>query len=413
MTTTEHPSLLRSLTALQHALFATLLAVSVVRAGQHDANHLPLALATLLLVGWYAAGARRAGRHTHVGAAIVAGPHAAGWLLGLAVLWLLLVVLSPEMIWIGFALWLLAAHLLPLGWAGIFSAAVLLVVVFAPVLDGRPWTVAGVLGPTVGALFAVALARGQVLLARESIERARLVDSLVSAQAESAALHEDLLAAQREAGALGERARLSRDIHDTLAQGFSSIVLLARAAPSTGEAEGLRRLLRRIEETAAGNLAEARGVIGELAPKSLSDNGLTAALRRLVDDLAADTGIDAVLRVEDGMPALPTATEVALLRFAQGGLANVRRHAQARRVVLTLSAGAGQVRLDIVDDGVGFDPGRIGRLPAELTRGGYGLVSARDRLAELGGGLEIESGPGDGTALAAYLPIAAIEQAAR
>ena len=230
-----------------------------------------------------------------------------------------------------------------------------------------------------------------------------------------------MAAAQRDAGAQAERTRLSREIHDTLAQGFSSILLLARGASVAGDEVQLRHLLGRIEETAAGNLVEARRVVGALAPESLQENGLAAALRRIVADLAADTGIDTDVRIDSSLPLLDTGEEVVLLRSAQGALANVRIHARAARVVVSLTGAGDQVRLDVVDDGVGFDPGQLaaeasasasaasgdrpGAARVDYARGGYGLASTTARLRELGGGLTIESAPGDGTAVSAYLPV--------
>ena len=104
---------------------------------------------------------------------------------------------------------------------------------------------------------------------RDAIERQRLVDSLVKAQNEMAALHDELASSQRESGVLQERGRLSRDIHDTLAQGFSSIVLLARGRSVLTDDAALTDLLAQIETTASTNLADARGVVSALAPSSL------------------------------------------------------------------------------------------------------------------------------------------------
>jgi signal transduction histidine kinase len=107
--------------------------------------------------------------------------------------------------------------------------------------------------------------------------------------------------------------------------------------------------------------------------------------------------------VDEDFPVLPTAVEVALLRTAQSALANVRRHSEAGRVVVSLSAWGQDVRLDVVDDGKGFDVDAVRALPAD---GGYGLRAIRERLRELGGGLDVESASGDGTALSAHIPLA-------
>lgn len=408
--------LLRNLTRLQHVLFAALVGIGLGQGWRGGAAAAPLLLSALALSLWYVVGARRSGHpsvpaHGRPGSTAdpervaVISRYAVIWLLVLTLLWVVCVAVSSSFVWVAFALWMLAGHLLGLGWAAGYSVAVLAVTVLAPPLEGAEWTVAGIVGPVVGALFALALSRGQVQLARDAFQRARLVDSLLRAQRESAALQEELLVAQREAGALTERTRLSRDIHDTLAQGFSSILLLSRGAATTGDGPGLRRLLHRIEQTAATNLEESRRVVAALAPQALSDAGLAAVLRRALDDLSADTGIQGELRIEPGLPQLGTTQDVALLRTTQGALANVRQHARATRVVISLSLAGEQVRLDIVDDGVGFEPSRVAAHPSDVARGGYGLASTRARLTELGGGLTIESAPGEGTAVSAHLPM--------
>lgn len=407
--------LLRNLTWLQHILFATLVGIGAVQGWRDGAFRPALVVGTLALGGWYVLGARRSAHPTvpaHGQSASAAdAPRAARiaryaviWLVVLSLVWGACVAISSSFVWVAFALWMLGGHLLGLVAATIFSLLTLTVVVLAPPLQGAAWTAAGVIGPGVGAMFALALSRGQVQFARDAFQRARLVESLLEAQRESAALQEELLVAQREAGALGERTRLSRDIHDTLAQSFSSILLLARGAAVTSDGPGLRRLLDRIARSAAAGLEESRRVVAALAPKALSDTGLPAALRRAVDDFAADTGITGEVQVDPDLAPLGTTHEVALLRTTQGALANVRQHAHARRVVVSLSGAPDEVRLDIVDDGVGFDPARVAAHPGDVSRGGYGLASTRARLAELGGGLVIESAPGEGTAVSAYLP---------
>ncbi len=409
-------SVLRSLTALQHTLLVVLTGVCWVRSLAVGAPAGPVTLATLVFLGWYAAGAALRGRPAH-GVVPAAGPAAggpagparllrgAGWLLGLTALWLALVAISRENVWIAFSLWLLAGHLLSWRWAIPYALAVLAVVVLWPWRSAGGLTVAEVLGPTIGALFALVVSRAQVELVRDGIERQRLVASLVAAQAETETLHGELAQTQRESGVLAERARLSRDIHDTLAQGFSSIVLLARSADVTADEPGLRDLLRRIDATAADNLEEARRVVGALAPRDLEGAGLPASLRRLLDTLRQDTGIRTELRVDGDFDGLPTALEVALVRTTQGALANVRQHAGAHRVVVSLTEDGDSVRLDVVDDGAGFDPQATAVRPVTPGAGGYGLPSTRARLRELGGGLDVESAPGEGTALSAHVPV--------
>lgn len=388
------------LVAVQHGLFVLLLMVTTGVALRSGAGPLPVAAGVALIVVWYAAGLRLGAR----------SPGAwqprwgAWWLVGLAGCWLVLVTVSPAFVWLGFALWLLAAHFLSLPWASVFVVVTVGVVVGAPILHGQEFSVAGVIGPTVGAVFALALSQGEHRLVRDSMERDALVRSLVRAQAEAEELHAELASAQRESGVLAERTRLSRDIHDTLAQGFSSIVLLARAG-RLGDDAAVRDTLARIEETASSNLEEARRVVGALAPRDLADGGgLAAALRRQLAGLAAD-GIGTDLRVDGDVASLPTSLEVALLRTAQGALANVRSHARAGQVVVTIARTDDSVLLDVVDDGAGFDSRHWARRTGPVSRGGYGLQASRTRLRELGGDLEVSSTPGAGTALSAWLPL--------
>jgi signal transduction histidine kinase len=405
-------SALRSLTGFQHVLLVALTGVGLVRAITLGTPTLPIVMATLAFLGWYVAGvrwSRRRSTHTasesaRTGAADV--PAAIRWwLLGLTALWLLLVTLSPEFVWVAFSLWLLAGHFLPWRWSVPYALVVLALVVAAPLRATGVIIVAQVLGPLIGAIFALVVSRGQVQLVRSALERERLVTSLVQAQSEAESLHAQLAATQRESGVLSERARLSRDIHDTLAQGFSSIVLLARSGDYTPGESALRDLLHRIDLTASSNLEEARRVVSALAPQALEDAGLPASLRRILDDYTEETGTPTELRVDTDVDGLPTAIEVALVRTTQGALANVRRHAQASRVVVSLASAGDSIRLDVVDDGVGFDVGAASARPDSPQSGGYGLPSTRARLRELGGGLDIESAPGEGTALTAYVPL--------
>jgi signal transduction histidine kinase len=283
--------------------------------------------------------------------------------------------------------------------------------------------VAQVLGPCLGAVVAVGVSTAYRRLVAENRERRRLVTELLTAQEDLVATHDALASAQRQAGALAERARLARDIHDTLAQGFSSILLLARAglaeqdatrrpdAPASGEpvagehGVALPRqigLLRQIETTASENLDEARRVVHALVPAALDEAPLLGALQRLLARTGEQVEIVTALHCDGDPVVLPTHVEVALLRFAQGALANVRQHADANQVALSLTYGETEVRLDVVDDGVGFDPERVVEPPDEGA--GFGLRAMRDRLADLGGSLDVESVPGDGTALAATVP---------
>lgn len=389
--------MLRSMRIGQVVIAAVLVVLGAVRTISTGTSPALTVAASLVFAGWYFGGVVIAGRtrDERLGA---------WWLLGLGLVWVGTVIVSAEFVWLAFSLWLLAGSILRLLWAIVYSVAVFAVVALAPVLHDGSTTYANVIGPLVGGLFALGISRGYVELVRETRERGRLVGSLLQAQAETAELQEELARAQRESGTIAERTRLSRDIHDTIAQGLSSIRLLARASIDGSGADAVRTL-EQIDTLAGESLADVRRIVADLAPAELEEGALAEALRRMLHRLRDETGIAVELRVDAGFPALPTSVEVALLRTAQSALANVRRHADASRVVVNLADAQESVRLDIVDDGTGFDAAQWNRAP--LTGGsGYGLHSMRARLRELGGGLDVESTPGDGTALSAYVPVA-------
>lgn len=404
--------MIRRLALVEHVLFAVLTAVCVGRAVTTGAATVPLGATVFVLVAWYAVGAWAAARHlsdhvlgrriTNRGDLVLGGP-AGWWFLGLVACWLLTVVVSAEMVWVAFPLWLLAGHLLPMRTALPVSLIILAAVIMGPWRAGD-LTVAGVVGPAVGSAFAVALSRGLHGVVRDNLERQRLVASLIAAQEEAEVLHAELAATQREAGVLAERTRLSRDIHDTLAQGFYSILLLARAGEAGEDQADHRQLLGQIRTSAAEHLEEARRVVAALAPAPL-ESGLPEGLRQIASRFEEETGVRAEVRFEGDVAGLPLPLETALLRTAQAALANVRRHAHAHRVVLTLAQAGGSVHLDVVDDGRGFDLASVDETAPTMGTG-YGLRASRERLRELGGGLHVESSPGEGTAVSAHVPSA-------
>jgi signal transduction histidine kinase len=378
--------------------------IAAVRAAVGGASA-PWTLAGALVFGcWFIAGTLWVWQ---VGGRPSGGVIAGWWLVGLGVIWTGALTVSVQFVWLAFPLWLLAGLMLPWRPAVAFSVVVFAGVVLTPVLDQGSVGYPGVIGPAVGGLFALGASRAYLRLVRDAEQRRELIASLRSAQRESLALADEMARMQRDAGADAERTRLSRDIHDTVAQAVSSIGMLARAALETGEAGHARRVLEQIDQLARDGLTDTRRIVNALMPAELESAALPTALRRMLDRLRAEAGIDTELRVDGTIPALSTAAEVALLRTAQSALANVRAHARANRVVVTLADAEGVIRLDITDDGQGFDTAgpstRTSR--ADDTDGGYGLRAMRERLRELGGGLDVETAPGQGTALAAHLPM--------
>lgn len=191
-------------------------------------------------------------------------------------------------------------------------------------------------------------------------------------------------------GVLRERNRLAAELHDTVAQGLASMHLLLDAADRewTREPGQARLLVRQAAAAARENLAEARRIIHDLAPVELE----RGALAEVLGELCA--GVDgARFRLEGEPRPVPLRVEGAVLRAAQGALSNVRRHARASVVVVTLTYQPYVLALDVWDDGVGFDPAAA---TGHGQPGGDGLRLLRRRIAYLGGTATVESSPGGG-----------------
>lgn len=381
----------------QHLIAGVLAVTGVVRAIGVGVTPAAAIMAGVAILVWHAAG-------TILPSQVRPRPLIVGWLVGFALTWTVAVAVSAEFVWLAFLLWLLAGHLLALRWGLVFWAAVFAVVVAAPILHYGSTSYADVLGPLIGGVFAFGISRGYLQLLRDAAERERLVDSLTRAQRETAELQDELALAQRHSGALAERTRISRDIHDTVAQGLSSIRLLVHAEAHRTADPTAARTLNQVEILAGDSLADVRRIVAALAPAELEDDALAAALQRMLDRLHEETGLQTELHVDNTLPLLATEVEVALLRTAQSALGNVRLHARAARVVMSLIDVEDSVRLDIIDDGAGFDVAaweRDGHGPSSS----YGLQFMRSRLRELGGGLDVESTPGEGSAVSVHLPI--------
>ncbi|WP_125100679.1 sensor histidine kinase [Leucobacter chromiireducens] len=387
----------RAMEVGQHLIAIALTVIGVVRAIGDGTPTAAVLACGIAFLAWHTAGTLIPARRRTPGVAI-------WWLAGLTVVWAAAISVSAEFVWLAFLLWLLAGHLLPLRWGLPYAVAVLAAVVLAPILHHGATSYANVFGPLIGGIFAFGISRGYLQLLRDAAERERLVDSLTRAQRETAELQDELALAQRESGAIAERTRISRDIHDTIAQALSSIKLLAHAERNRTADAAAERTLQQVETLAGESLADVRRIVAALVPAELEEDALAAALRRMLDRAGEEAGLQVELHVDDSLPLLPTATEVALLRAAQSGLANVRLHAGASRVVVSLIDADGTVRLDIIDDGAGFDVAAWER-DADHRSASYGLRFMRARLRELGGGLDIESAPGDGTALSVHLPL--------
>ena len=215
------------------------------------------------------------------------------------------------------------------------------------------------------------------------------------ALAQLAATRAELAEASRQAGVVAERERLARELHDTVAQGFISVVTqLESAEQALEEPAGVAQArpgVRTARETARTSLEELRRSVRALRPDLLESSSLPPALSELVRRWCADSGVPAELRTTGDPVALHPDAELALLRIAQEALTNVGRHARASRVVVTLSYLEDVVSLDVDDDGVGFG----GEAPARLRAdGGFGLIGMRERVEAAGGAWRWSRCPG-------------------
>ncbi|MFF2267626.1 ATP-binding protein [Cellulosimicrobium cellulans] len=405
----------RGLDVLLAGLLALSLAGALATAG--TARGVVAVVLCAALLALYVLGRRRLPLPDDVGAPRGAWWPAGAWVAGLVVLWVALCLASVTAVWVAFPLMFVAMHVLGPRRGPVAVGVIVLLVIAVMVASTANLALPFVLGPAIGGAVAVVVVLALEAVVRESQERQRTLDELVRAR-------DELATSERERAVAGERERLAREIHDTLAQGFSSAELLLRAAQTAldaGDVATARGYVEQTREVARHNLAEARRVVRALAPADLASSNLVDALRRTASRSAArssgrtaDSGPDVVVRVSGDAVPLPTDVEAALLRVAQSALANVERHADASRVAVTLSFLAGvapgeeAVALDVVDDGRGFDPDGPPERSEDTaggTAGGFGLVAMRARLAELGGTLSVESAPGAGTAVAAWVPL--------
>lgn len=322
----------------------------------------------------------------------VLGPRAAprrlAWLGTVVAVWMVLVVLAPSFAWCAVPLFYTGLRTLPpraaLVLVGLLTAFVVAAQLklahggFDPNLLIAP--------PAVAAIATAVYVHAERLSARQRA----LIDDLLRTRRE-------LAATERREGTLAERQRLSMEIHDTLAQQLSSQQMLLQAADRVwdGDPAAARRHVRTAESIAERSLAEARRFVHDLAPVDLAEGGgLERALRTLAERESAD------FRVDGAAVPLPDRVQSALLRIAQGALANVREHAEAGSAALTLTYLGDQVVLDIADDGRGFEP-----TGAPRRDRGHGLPAMRARARQLGGTLTVESAPGEGTVLSAAIPL--------
>lgn len=229
---------------------------------------------------------------------------------------------------------------------------------------------------------------------REAIRRRETNSQLVTMAAENARLTALLVMRAREVGIAEERARLAREIHDTVAQGLTGIVTQLEAIGEVSSAQAGR--LDTVRALARTSLAEVRRSIDALRPGPLQDARLSEAVRQAVTAWSEQYEVPARFTVTGAPLPVHSEVEVTLLRAAQEALSNVGRHAHAARVDVTLSYMEDVIVLDVRDDGTGLDG---------TPTGGFGLTALRQRVSALSGTVDIESSPGGGTALSVTVPV--------
>jgi signal transduction histidine kinase len=250
----------------------------------------------------------------------------------------------------------------------------------------------------LSAFFTVMLGLYIDSIIRQTREKQKVIDELEETRS-------DLAKAERQAGMLEERQRLAGEIHDNLAQGFTSIVMYLEAAEKAMDSDpgAVHKYILQARQAARQHLSEARGVLWALRPDVVAREPLSQALQRVVQRWCEESSLPAHLEVTGSEHALPAAIETTFIKAAQEALANVRKHAHASQVNLTLSYMDDEAVLDVQDNGTGFDPGAAAG-GAELQNG-YGLVALRERVTQLGGRLEVESAPGEGATVVISLPM--------
>lgn len=198
---------------------------------------------------------------------------------------------------------------------------------------------------------------------------------------------------------LAERNRLAREIHDTLAQGLAAVSMQLELAKTRDDPAAVGRHLETAHRLVRGSLADARASIWNMRPQVLETHDLAGALEGILRQLAEGTPVTARFTVTGSRRRLPPVMENDLLRIGQEAIVNAMKHAAPRHVDVALGFTDQQVDLAVADDGTGFDPER-----AAAQAGSYGLAGVRERAAQLGARLVLESAPGRGTRIVLRVP---------
>lgn len=229
---------------------------------------------------------------------------------------------------------------------------------------------------------------------RQMREREEAAVALARAHEANAELHRQLADSARERGVAEERARLSRELHDTVAQGIVGVIRQLDAIDETALDAEARARVERAASAARDCLVDARRAVRELAPRELSERPFLDAVHDVARTWARANRIAIEADLEDAPETSPH--ESTVLRIVQEALTNIARHASARSVRLTLAASGEGLELAIDDDGVGFDPAK--------PTAGLGLAGMAARIREVSGTFEIDSAPHEGCRIMVRIP---------
>ena len=222
-----------------------------------------------------------------------------------------------------------------------------------------------------------------------------MLEQLAQDARERQQLSRQILQAQEE-----ERYRLARELHDEAAQSLTTLLVYIRLLERAKNPDEAQRHIQELRDLTARALEDVRRVAVDLRPTILDDLGLTAALEWRVDELNKHNGVHASIAVDGIDRRLTRDTELVLYRVGQEALSNVNRHAAASRVKVFLRREGGLCVLQVIDNGAGFDPAQVDQRDGR----GLGLVGMRERIAMIGGELEVTSQPGAGTEITARVP---------
>ena len=237
-----------------------------------------------------------------------------------------------------------------------------------------------------------------VHIVRDITERKQAEAALGESHERLESLSKQLLEAQE-----AERRRIARELHDEVGQAFTALKLNLQSLERAPAAAGLGPQIQESIGIVEHAIQQVRNLSVELRPSLLDDLGLIPALRWHLDRYAQRTGLDTHFAVDPAMERPPSEIETVCFRVTQEALTNVMRHAQAKQVWVDLRQAGDEWHLTIRDDGTGFDA-RAAR--ARAARGGsFGLLGMEERVLLIGGKIEIDSGPGEGTEIKVSFPI--------